>query len=215
MEVIEGFRTLIAGISRMGKSFYVKKEVIPELVNFKPVIIFDRKQEYSGNFTRDADPAWIGYDGANHFFKSLDEAGVVSKKVHVIKCSNDVDYIAPLRFFIKLRKPVSLVIDEGHDIFLDKDLYQAKSSVVKAVRYGASEGIDVIFISQRTYDMPPDIRSQFEGIISFKQRHPDDVKAVDGMGFTGADKLLDLERRQKIVFGDFPEHLSFYNHEKS
>lgn len=204
----EGFRTLIAGISGMGKSFYTKKTFIPLLAKFKPVIIFDRKGEYAGKHAVDHDPAWGSYHGTVDFFTVLGNGnGMLKNGVHIINCTSDKDYISGFIFFLRLKEPVSLVLDEAHDIFLDKDFYQAKIALVKMVRYGRSYGVDVILISQRTKDIPPDIRSQFLGAISFKQSHQDDVKALDERGWLEADKVLNLGKTQYLVFGEFPDHI--------
>lgn len=204
----EGFRTLLAGISGMGKSYYAKKTLIPQLVKFKPVIIFDRKEEYAGRFARDHNPDWRGFDGIEDFFKHLqDEDRKLLKDVYVINCQSDEDYINGLQFFKHLNKPVSLVLDEAHDLFLDKDFYDAQKYLVKLVRYGRSAGIDIVIISQRTYDIPPNIRSQFLGAISFKQNHEDDVKALDKKGWANAENVLHLDKKEYEILGEFPDHI--------
>lgn len=207
-DFLEGFRTLVAGISGMGKSYFVKKVLIPILVKFKPVIIFDRKEEYAGRFAKDHDKSWNGYSGIVDFFRTIQQQKRITKQVHVINCQEDSDYISGLQFFLHLKAPVTLVLDEAHDLFLDKNFYDAKASLVKMVRYGRSYGVDIVLISQRTKDIPPDIRSQFLGAISFKQTHQDDVKALSERGWNEAEKILDLKPRSYQLFGELPKHIN-------
>lgn len=195
MAEIKTVRTLIAGISGMGKSWFVKNRLIPELAKSAPVIIFDRKDEYEAK-------GWKRHANIYAFLHSL-RGNKKLKGVHVIVCNSDDDYNRGLVFFQVLNKPVSLILDEAHDIFLDRDFYNAKKNLVKMVRYGRSAGISVILISQRTKDIPPDIRSQFLGCISFKQTHQDDIKALDERGWANAKKVLDLNPRQYEILGEF------------
>lgn len=209
-EILEGFHTIVAGITRHGKSYYVKKTLIPLLQEFKPVIVFDRKLEYAGKTAVDASKKWIPFQGIDDFFNSLKKIGYLDNEVYVIQTFSDRDYIAGLNFFEQLKAPVSIILDEAHDIFLDPDFYQAKTSLIKLVRYGAGHGIDTIMVTQRTMDIPPNIRSQFNSAISFKQTHEDDRKVLDKMGFKDVDEVLKLDKQKYKIFGkeEFPDHIN-------
>ena len=67
-QMMEGFRMMVSGITRNGKSYWVKKNLIPVLASRKPVVIFDRKGEYAGEYARDANKSWKGFDSVFHFF---------------------------------------------------------------------------------------------------------------------------------------------------
>lgn len=203
----KGTRGLIAGQTRMGKSYFTKKVFIPALEKFKPVVVLDRQEEYRGRHQVDHNKSWKHCRGFDGFLKALFESEGILSGVNVITCNSDIDYIKSLQFIKELQRPVSLVIDEAHDIFLDRDLYEAKKPFVKLIRYGAKFGIDVIIITQRTYDVIPDIRSQFEWLISFHQKHEDDIKAISSFGWDDSEAVRDLEEREFEIFGTIPEHL--------
>ena len=208
-DYLEGFSAHVTGITRYGKSYFVKQTLIPLLVRFKPVIIFDYKGEYAGPRARDHDSSWNSYPDIVHFFASIQQAGMLSREVHVIESRNNNTYTSGLSFIADLRLQVSVILDESQFIFLDKKLAVAQEYLIKLVRAGAGDGCDVIMVSQRTMDMPPNIRSQFTRRITFRQEHKDDIDVMyRDNGFTEAEKARELEKRQYMVLGHFPEHLN-------
>lgn len=204
----EGFSTHVTGITRHGKSYWVKKVFIPLLVKFKPVIVFDYKGEYSGPRAIDHDKKWKGYSNIEAFVASLQKTQVLTKEVHVIHARENTDFISGLSLLSYLRLQVSIVLDEAQFIFMDPKLSAAREKLIKLVRAGAGDGADVIMISQRTMDMPLDIRSQFTRRITFRQESSADIDVMyKDNGFVEAEKARSLGKREYLVLGHFPEHL--------
>jgi hypothetical protein len=201
---------LVAGVSGTGKSYFIKNTLLPELNKAdKPVIVFDRMGEYAGAKATDVPKKWNNYAGAIDFFNAIQaNEGYLTKDIHVIQCESDRDYIQGLEFFHQLRQPVSLVVDEAHDLYASPDFKTASRALTNVVRYGRKFGIDVIFITQRTMDVPPDVRSQFQGnVISFKQTLQNDIEALNKMGIEQADKVLDLDHQEYHIFGELPKRI--------
>lgn len=203
----DGERFLVAGRSGYGKSYFCKQTLIPAMVKHRPVVVFDRKLEYAGPRSIDADPSWKGYQGIEGFFNHIEKTGFITQDVHVIACRKERDYIAGLRLFEQLQAPITIMIDEAHDVYKDPDFFAAKKHLLKMVRWGRSFGIDVVIITQRTYDIPPDLRSQLTGLITFSQIHEDDIRAISKMGYTQTDEIQALEKREKLILGDIPERI--------
>lgn len=204
---MDGTRLAVIGKSGYGKSYWTKKTLIPILVKFKPVIIFDRKGEYAGKKAVDSNPDWIALNGFAGFFERVNISGGIEKKVYVIKCDHEKDYINGFSFFQRLSAPVSIIIEEAHDIYKAKDFFAAKEPLLRMVRWGRSEGVDIIPVTQRTMDMPPDIRSQITAWIVFHQNHDDDVKELSKSGYTEAESVKTLEKTEFIHFGEMPKHI--------
>lgn len=208
----ETVRTMIAGISGTGKSYLFKNSILPVLADRKPVVLFDRTGEYSTD-RRDVPVNFPFYEGFGKFFDMIQENDLkLSRTAHVIACQKEYDYILGLKFLqaaADVKKlPLTIVLDEAHDIFLSKDLYRAKEPLTRLVRFGRQKEIDVIMISQRTKDIPPDIRTQFDGLISFRQSLDADVKAIEERGWPGAEEIKSLPDRHFRVLGQVPEWLT-------
>lgn len=205
-KVIEGTQGMVAGKKRQGKSYFVKKTLIPLLAKKKPVIILDRKHEYGGRNAVDFDKSWKVWDSGIQFIKHVVDEKRISD-VNVVLCSTDKDYNTVIPFIKELERPVSLIIDEAHDIYLSRDFADAKNNAVRLSRYGATFGVDTIWISQRTKDVPTDIRYQFDWLISFRQGSKADTEAIDEMGFENGESVRDLKEREKVLFSYLPDFL--------
>lgn len=203
---IEGSRGLVAGKTRQGKSYFNKKVLIPAFAKFKPVVVLDRKHEYGGRNSVDHDKSWKVFFSGKEFFQDAMKQGKISG-VNVITCNNVTDYNIVLNFCQRLERPLTLIIDEAHDIFLSKEFYPAKAAAVKIARFGAAFGLDYIMITQRSKDVPPDIRTQFDWLISFYQGSKKDVQAIEEMNFDNPESVRNLEKREKILFDYLPEHI--------
>jgi len=214
-KLYEGFSTHITGITGNGKSYWTKKKLIPLLVKFKPVIIFDYKGEYAGPRAIDHNPSWNSYKDFDDFlFKSV-KRKKITKQVHVIYSRNNEDYIKGLQFLEWKRAQVSIILDEAQFIFKDNNLSDARTPLVKLVRAGRSDGTDVIMISQRVMDMPPDIRSQFTKRITFFQQHSADIYVMyNDNGFLNAEQARELDKTEYMILGSFPDHLKLKSNTK-
>jgi len=200
---------LVNGISRHGKSYWTKNTAIPEMAAEKPVIIFDRVGEYTAADEDVPSAEWEQHQSTVNFYENIEQEneGII-EGVHVIRCTNDQDYRLGLGFFKALQQPVYIVLDEAHDIFLSTDLRKAKESLIQLTRYGGHYGIDLLLVSQRTKDLPPDFRSQITGVVSFKQTHEGDLKALKSMGFQNVDEILDLDKQNYKILGEIPNNLN-------
>jgi len=207
-DYLEGFSTQVSGVTRHGKSYWVKKKFIPLLVQFKPVIIFDYKGEYAGPRAKDAYPSWNYYENIYEFGDELVKVGGFKQEVHVIRCWDDKDYNIGLSVLEHEKAQVSIILDEAQFIFDDSDLSVAAKKLKTLVRAGAGEGVDVIFVAQSVMDIHPKIRGQFIRRITFRLNHSSDIEVMKkDNGFPDAEKALDLDKREYLIFGKFPDHI--------
>lgn len=215
----ESVRLHVTGKTEYGKSFFVKNTLLPLLAKFKPVIVFDRKGEYGGPRAKDLPKAakkWQNFGSIYGFFGWLEKnKGRLEKNVYVITCRSDQDYLRGFSFFntladshLKNGIPVTLVVEEAHDLLQSKDFRKTKDILVQLARHGRHEYLGLVLISQRTKDIPTDIRSQLTGYLSFHQALSYDIEALVSDGYPEAEKLLDLKPREYLSFGEIPKHLN-------
>lgn len=196
----------IAGISGMGKSYLTKNEVIPGIAKNQPVIIFDKMGEYAGPGAKDVPEKWNDFNSGRDFLEATKESEVI-ENVNVVKCEDLNDYKILISFFYALGAPVCLILDEAHFIFDEPDLKSLSNTIKNIARFGRHKGISLVLISQRIKDVPPTVRSQFEGLISFKQLEKSDIDSLKSKGWENSENLLDLDPRKYIVFGSIPKYL--------
>jgi hypothetical protein len=211
METVEPFRIGIFGNSGYGKSWFTKNELIPVLAKYKPVIIFDRKGEYGGPARKDVPKKWKAFNGFKSFVQALIAKeklnGILEPEPYVIVCSNDSDYIKGVKFFHEFKLPVTLIFEEAHDILKHPDFKETKRRVIQIARHGRHENLDIALISQRAMDIPPDVRSQFNGFITFRQMLKSDIDILKQGGAPDPDKIFALIKAEFICFGEIPEHI--------
>lgn len=203
----ETFRTMLAGITRYGKSYFFKNKLIEIFQSYKvPVVIFDRTGEYLGG--EDLPKKYFKKsnisNGIYGFFAKMEKTGFLTNEVHIIEVEHERDYIQGLRFFEALGAPVILVLEEAHDIYNAPDMKGARVPLMRMARFGARKGISILAISQRYMDIEPKFRSQFEGIISFRQNEPGDIQEMSKKFFQ-AEAVKDLEKREYIALGNIPK----------
>lgn len=207
----ERLSAIVNGKTETGKSYLVKNEIIPNLAKQAPVIVFDRKAEYAGVYAKDVPETWQKHNGIFAFFNTLEGENQGLSGVNVIKCTKDDDYIYGLTFVRELadryHKSPAVVLDEAHDIFLVREFYSAKKATVQLSRYGSHANIDLVFISQRTLDLPKDFRTQFDTVISFYQGDRGSISAIQEItscDIDKAEKITKLNDREFITFGKVP-----------
>lgn len=209
-------RLHVTGKTEYGKSYWVKNTLLPLFKKFKPTIVFDRKGEYGGKRAKDVPEKWQTFEGFNDFWDEMrSRGGQMKKDVYVITCKSDQDY---LKGFAKLYRmtndnlktgvPLSIVIDEAHDLLQSRDFTDTKRILVQLARHGRHEGLGITLISQRTLDVPTDIRSQLTGYVSFYQALNNDIEALKKDGYPEAEKLLALDKFEYLSFGEIPKHLN-------
>lgn len=213
--MIEPVKLHVTGKSKYGKSYFNKNVLLPELAKHKPVIVFDRKGEYAGPRAKDVPEKWPQFDSVFKFFEFLEsKKGKIKPGVYVITCRSDSDWLYGFSFFNALADsqlpggiPVTLVIEEAHQLLQANDFSKAKEILIQLARHGRHENLGLVLISQRTLDVITDIRSQLDGYISFYQALQADVDALKKNGHLEAEKILDLKKREYVSFGEIPEHL--------
>lgn len=94
---------------------------------------------------------------------------------------------------------LGLFIDEAHRVCSDK---HNPERLIELIRWGRACGIDIVLISQRIYDIDPDLRSVLNYAVLFQNDHPADLNELRGkFGLTAADVLevSSLRPRQHIL----------------
>ena len=204
----ERILSMLNGVSGYGKSYFAKNKLIPVLAKIAPVIIFDKNSEYAGKNKKDVpkNAGWKSYSSIFSFLKKNADSQSFGG-VHVIECTHTHDYTHGINFFYALKLPVTLIIDEGHFIFDEPELKNLAAVIKNIARFGRHSGLGLVMISQRSMDIPPDVRSQFDSVISFHQTEPADVQHLKKRGFKDAEKILEFDRRKYQIFGDMNESL--------
>lgn len=203
---IERILTQVAGISGMGKSYLVKKKLIPAIWEHQPIVIFDKMGEYAGKNAKDSDKKWKSYGSIFSFLAEIEKNGALSG-VNVIECTTLTDYDHGIRFIASAELPVCIVLDEAHFIFDEPTLKNLSQTIKNIARFGRHKNMSLVLISQRIMDVPPDVRSQFEGLISFKQAEKGDIDSLKSKGWQGVEKILDFDRREFEIFGVIPQQI--------
>lgn len=203
---IERILTQLAGISGMGKSYLAKKKLIPAIAEFQPVIVFDKMGEYAGANAKDSDKSWKKFPSIFSFLSQIEKDGSISG-VNVIECKSLTDYDHGIRFVAAAELPVCLILDEAHFIFDEPTLKNLSQTIKNIARFGRHKNMSLVLISQRIMDVPPDVRSQFEGLISFKQAEKGDIDSLKSKGWEGVEKILDFKRQEFQIFGVIPQQI--------
>lgn len=74
---------------------------------------------------------------------------------------------------------------------------EAGDDIQGVVRFGRRENVNLLLISQRSYDCPIDIRSQLSDIYAFRSHEPRDIQALgQTVGKEQAQKVIALREHQ-------------------
>jgi hypothetical protein len=88
-----------------------------------------------------------------------------------------------------------LVVDELSLFFRRGE--EASDGIQGVVRFGRRENINLMLLSQRSYDCPIDLRSQLSDIFAFRSHEPRDIQALGQMvGRDQAQQVLALRGHQ-------------------
>lgn len=197
---------LVSGQSGTGKSYFVKKYLLPKLATQKPVIVFDVLGEYAGQRAKDVPKNWKSYSSFSDFLESVKDSKVIKKEVHVIAWKTHSDVIQGIKFFRKLEKPVSLVFEEMHSLFTNPELKKAVDEpITQLTMYGRHFEIDCILITQRPKNIPTNLRSQIPFAVSFAQTLGSDIDSLEEITDGVGKFIVELPKYNYYAFGERPK----------
>jgi hypothetical protein len=100
-----------------------------------------------------------------------------------------------------------LVVDELSLFFHRGE--EASESIQGVVRFGRRQNINLMLISQRSYDCPIDLRSQLSDIFAFRSHEPRDIQALGQMvGRQEANRVLALRGHQHYHWDLTESHIA-------
>lgn len=172
--------------------------LIPVLAKSKPVLVLDVTGEYEGKIYQDFD----------EFFRYVKTTGGIEKGVHVLRWKKQETAIRLIHFVRKMEVPVSLVLEEAHILFNDSELHKAVKTPLRELCFlGRHFAIDTILCSQRPASLPPNVRSQAQFFVSFKQKERADIDYLRQKSET-AVKVAELKQKQFFSIGEQPKGFS-------
>lgn len=197
---------VVNGIKDHGKSFFVKTYLIPKFAEKKPVIVLDITGEYAAEF-----PEYV-YNSFEEFFDGIYQAEGIKRGVHVLRWKKTGEAVRLIRFLRYIEKPVSLILEEAHILFKNSTIHrQIKEHLVEICFMGAHYGIDAILLSQRAASLPPDVRSQAQFFVSFKQKEQADLdylRKKGGASDNTCQIVANLKKYEFFSIGEQPTGFS-------
>lgn len=202
----EDFHVLtgVIGITGMGKSWWVKNRLIGAIAEHQPIIILDKQGEYGGENAKDIprNSGWKYSNSVHSFLVTLrNNSGIVSG-VNVIDCNSWKDYDYAIKFIRACDLPVCIILEESHFIFDEKKLMDVQEILKQIARFGRKKNMSMVLISQRLMDIPKDIRTQFLGVVSFRQNDSADVDSLRRFDSKAPEKIIAFGRREYEIFGE-------------
>lgn len=189
--------TLVTGQAQTGKTTLAVELLrsAPRLVVLDPV--------RSKPFTRSiADGELVPVGTAQELFSWIKAAGDGPYRL-ALRSKDYGDYVLALRLAEYLRNVVFLV-DEGFTLCSSRDVLDALTQAARAnAHFGGGLGVPIIITAQRPHDLPPDIRSQADAFVSFRQTEPRDVAFLAQRAtpeFAESVAQLDAERHGFLVY---------------
>lgn len=155
---MDNFIILVLGRKGSGKSYFVKQG----LKNFNNLIIIDTLAEYEGV---------IIYDVQDFidFIKSQPKNFQI-----VLRDLNDEKIDTYLSLLAELEN-ITIVCEEVDYYFTG---INPNMNLLKIIKYGRHKGINVVGISRRPFEVSPFLRSQADLVITFEQKEPRDIEAL-------------------------------------
>lgn len=198
--------SLITGKPGCGKSYFIKKYIIPRLAQKKPVIIFDRMFEYDES-DKDVSYKCERFNSFEDFIKSVSR---IEKKIYVIQSNKLECLVNGVNFFHQFIKstetPVSLIFEEGHFLFKIKEV---KEKTINALYEISTTGrhweTDCLIVSQRPMFIDPSVRFAFTFVVAFNVTLSGDVKSLQEIDEKSGEVVIDLPPKEFYCFGQKPE----------
>lgn len=190
---------VINGMADQGKSYLIKKYMLPKLVKERPVLALDVIGEYPGE----------QYQDFEEFFQYVKKTGGIEKKIHAIKWTTQETAINLIRFVREMEVPVCLILEEAHILFNNSDIKKGiKKALPEICFLGAHFGFTVFLCTQRPKSLPTDVRSQCDFIVSFKQTEAADLEYLRKKGGAPEDAkeiIANLNQKQFFTIGEQPK----------
>lgn len=179
---------LVIGRKGTGKSYLVKNELIPRLDN---VIILDALNEYNPSEYKSLRNYKVFYD-LETFLIAIHE-GNVSKAILKLDNDDDIETFFLMAFHFSSHY---LIVEEINKYC--SSAYISKG-LTKIIRYGRHKEINVIGITQRSFDLPKIITSQCDIYILFQQHEPRDIEYLEKSTGQDLSKLKNLNQHNHII----------------
>lgn len=177
-------RACLFGATRSGKTFLIKKKIIPQVQRY---IIWDMKHEYG-------DVQGVKVHSLEELKKAKGTRIIYQPKLQNL----EADFDKLCYFIVNNMGSVLLIVDEAH---LKGVLSRVKPSywVLVLIKTGAAAGKGVLCISQRPQDTHPDIRTQSEWILTFRLSNID----LDYLAHFCGEQIKDLPQQPDYSHYEF------------
>jgi DNA helicase HerA-like ATPase len=187
----------VVGQSGTGKSYFIKKKLIPLYAGKLPIVIIDKMDEYNRL------PGQVTFRNFDSFIDALAKVGRLNpKKIYVLKINSDDFLILAIHFLRAAEAKMLVIIEEAHDLFTDPEIAKAvKVPLKQLTMYGRHFRTNIVMTSQRQGDLAPYLRSQFQFIISFNLTDRTDLKYMQEFNYESVEKIKNLKQYKYTITG--------------
>lgn len=197
---------VVLGIKNFGKSYFVKKYLIPKFKKKKPVVVLDLTGEYKAEFPGK------NYRDFPEFYECCKNAGGIVQGVHTVawtRTGKNGTAVRLIKFIRKMEVPVTLVLEEAHVLFNTSMINRnVKESLNEVCFLGAHYGIDTILCAQRAASLSTNVRSQADFFVTFKQKEAADLNYLRQKQEAPpetAETVAKLQKKQFFSIGTAPD----------
>ena len=205
--VIDGQRSLIAGSSGSGKSYFAENTVLKTVLKNNKgarVVVFDPEcsWDYSGflivnTLTELVDVLSDCWDGYFKVIYQPNRHGDMVQECHNVAVLIDKLQEPYLSSGGTVGNPVHLFIDESHFVLSNSREY---SGVQMLVRTGRKRGINIYFITQGLKDLPTWCRNNIEKFVCFKLAPNADRDIETLRSMVGKTKVDELQKASQYSY---------------
>jgi len=190
----------IFGKQGSGKSFLVKKYVIPTLAKGdKPIFVIDTTGEYTSQ-GKD-----VNYKTDQVFQNTLEmcqflveNKGTPGPGIYVLASRSNEDCQAFFEIINTAQIPCSVIVEEA-DKFCSS--HNIDKNLGNLIDYGRHFDCDLVFLARRAAKVHKDVTSQADCIVSFRQTELNDIKPLRKL-WSDAEHLPELKDHHFLVMGD-------------
>ena len=166
---------LIFGRTGFGKSYLAQKLI----KNEKRVIVIDPMSEYESGLI------FLSFQDLIDYYKEHKPETFT----FICRFQSDIEIEFTFRF-CKIVGNVLLVVEEA-EIYISP--FAKSTNFLDLVRYGRHKSVSILGIARRTSELSTDLKAQVNGIYSFNQMLPRDLKIMEELGFMGLENLPEKE----------------------